>query len=438
MMEFKATQEELLRREIETRKVSFLKIDKIQMRIVSILFLCAIAVYYSGNKHLMFFVATFTSAYTIFRAKVSFFSAFTFILWFSFVQEYVATINKLIAAGMLKTGDQAPIYYVELYVCFEILLLCELIFFMATTILQRERLMYLQEISISRCMAYILVGFSLVLIILSYPTMPTLSGTLSRNEGIIASARYMPIAYYILAITYDGVVKYKGLIIGWIVAIGWVLFHGERVAAFGFLIYVAIKFLNRHSNNNTSLLSLLFRGKGKLVVSAAVLVVILGVYLQYSRVGAVNNEEMTLAKVLAQGTAGDVVYVFNCSVDMWRNGNLFHGYTLLQYLTGWLPGGNNPMLSPAANIQKYYYTVGGGLFFVEPMMNFGMVGVLPYVFFVFLFLNFFLQKPSKFMAILWIPIVTTIFRLSWYTGLTAWTFTLYTTPIIYIAINKFR
>ena len=83
MMEFKPTQEELLRREIETRKVSFLKIDKIQMRIVSILFLCAIAVYYSGNKHLMFFVATFTSAYTIFRAKVSFFSAFTFILWFS-------------------------------------------------------------------------------------------------------------------------------------------------------------------------------------------------------------------------------------------------------------------------------------------------------------------------------------------------------------------
>ena len=56
MMEFKPTQEELLRREIETRKVSFLKIDKIQMRIVSILFLCAIAVYYSGNKHLMFFV----------------------------------------------------------------------------------------------------------------------------------------------------------------------------------------------------------------------------------------------------------------------------------------------------------------------------------------------------------------------------------------------
>ena len=128
MMEFKPTQEELLRREIETRKVSFLKIDKIQMRIVSILFLCAIAVYYSGNKHLMFFVATFTSAYTIFRAKVSFFSAFTFILWFSFVQEYVATINKLIAAGMLKTGDQAPIYYVELYVCFEILLLCCLLY----------------------------------------------------------------------------------------------------------------------------------------------------------------------------------------------------------------------------------------------------------------------------------------------------------------------
>ena len=54
MMEFKPTQEELLRREIETRKVSFLKIDKIQMRIVSILFLCAIAVYYSGNKSYVF------------------------------------------------------------------------------------------------------------------------------------------------------------------------------------------------------------------------------------------------------------------------------------------------------------------------------------------------------------------------------------------------
>lgn len=408
-----------------------------QMRNIIIMLAIAIMSYYSGNKHIMFAAATVTSIYVIFKAKISFFSAFTFILWFSFVQEYVASINKLIAAGMLKTGIEAPVYFVELFICFEIFLLCELVLFFTTSVLDRERQMYLYKINMGRGMAYILTYFSVLLAILSYPSFPTLGALLSRNEGIILSARYMPIAYYILAATYDSIKKYKSLLAGWAIVLVWSLFHGERVAAFGFLVYIGIKYLNIHSDENMNLLKMLFQGKRKIVVITAVLVVVLGVYIQYARMG-INNGGVTLARILAQGTSGDVVYVFNCSVDLWKQGKLLHGYTLLQYLTAWLPGGTNMALSPSVCIKEYYYTVGGGLFFVEPIMNFGIAGVFPYVVVFLWFLNFVLRKPSLFTAILWIPFMTTIFRMVWYTGLTGWTFALYTTPFIYFAIKKIK
>lgn len=82
-----------------------IKIHITQMSSAIILLVIAVMSYYSANNHLMFIAATITSIYVIFNAKVSFFSVFTFILWFSFVQEYVASINKFIAASILKKQE---------------------------------------------------------------------------------------------------------------------------------------------------------------------------------------------------------------------------------------------------------------------------------------------------------------------------------------------
>ena len=98
---------------------------------------------------------------------------------------------------------------------------------------------------------------------------------------------------------------------------------------------------------------------------AGLLVAALGIRLQLSRSGystANLNLSTVFRNILVQGTACDVVYVFNCATDMWKHGNLLNGYTFLQYIVCWIPFLPNPYY-PAAVIMKYYTTLGGGLFF---------------------------------------------------------------------------
>lgn len=416
----------------KSRKLSIRQKDAFPIFLFSFLALLA---YFIPDNNIKFVVATVFTIYIIFRAKVSYFSAFTFILWFSFLQQYIAVIDRSISSGMLKSG-WVPIYYDELYLCIILFLLCELIFFSFTSVLYRERKMYLLKIEMSWWKAYLIGVCSLLLVIMSYPSLPSLSAILSRNAGYIESARYTPIALFLLSITYDSLRKYKGLIILWITVIFWILFHGERVLVMGLLVYFAIKYLSQNSENKSGLLKTMFKGKRKLIIFAAIAVVLIGVYIQYSRIEI--DRSLSIMDVVAQATAGDVVYVFNCSVDLWKNNNLLNGYSFLRYVTDLLPGQTNVAMSPAVLITDYYYTVGGGLFFVEPIMNFGIYGVVPYIVFIFFILNLLLKKPNLFTAMLWAPVVITIFRATWYCGFLAWKIAIYISPILYLFIVKLK
>lgn len=416
-----------------------LKFKRRQIRAFFLLLIVFALAYISGNKSIMFVTASVMGIYTIMVAKFSFFSIFNFILWFNLLQEFIASIDVYFAGGMLWGHRGVPIYYKELFVCIEIFYLTELLIFATSSVLENERKMYLQNIRMEYIVAIGICVGALLLIFLSYPSLPSLSGRLSRNEGFILSERWAPIALFLIATTYDSAMKHKSLSLLWGISILWILFHGERVAVFGFLVYIMLKYVNTTNRLDVSLIKMLIKGNILKIAIIGIAIVLLGVYLQYSRMG--ESGEFTLKKIYAQGTACDVVYVFNCSVDMWKKGNLYHGYTLLNYLTFWIPGMSgmtNNVYAPAILIQKDYFTVGGGLFFVEPIMNFGLWGVFPYSYIYIMLLCLVLSKPSRYMAIFWIPFVTTIFRTTWYCGPDAWSFmSLYLTPVIFFATRKF-
>lgn len=393
------------------------------------------------NRFIMFAVITLLFIEVFRKAKFSFFSAFSFILWFSYLQEYIADIDVTMSGGMLSTNTMT-IYINELFLCTSFFFIFELFIFNVTKVIKNEKIIYTSEIKLTTRMALIFDLIALILIILSYPTFPTLKATLSRNEGLVQSARWVQIAVFLLGLTYDRSIKRKSLFIIWAICIIWVLFHGERVIIFGFLIYCALKFMNSHNDYKNKIKNKIEEHKKFFIVAIiAIIVASLGIYLQLSRSGFSTsglNFKTMVRSLLTQGTCCDVVYVFNCTVDMWKKGNCLNGYTFLQYIVCWVPFLDNPYY-PAAVIMKYYHTLGGGLFFAEPMMNFGIIGTFIFTMIFLLFLCFVLRNPTQFKCYFWIPFVIIIFRMTWYAGLDAWvTMSVYIAPVLYLVGNKIK
>lgn len=407
--------------------------------------ICSLVAGATMDKQLMLFVLVGCFVVILMRAKFSFFSAFSFILLFSYLQEHIAAIDSSRAGGMLFAGMGIPIYIKELYICTVFFYIAEYTFFSLTDVLSNEKKMYTNLIELNRRVAYLFAFGALLLVILSYPSIPTISGMLRRNEGMIQSSRFVQIAMFLLALTYDSLKKYKDILLVWIISLIWVLFHGDRVIVFGFLIYCALKYLNSQSHVNSHvsrIKNLMVKYKKMLlVVVVAVCVAILGIRLQLSRSGysTQNLNLITIMNsILIQGTACDVVYVFNCATDLWKHGNLLNGYTLLQYIVCWVPFLPNPYY-PASVIMKYYTTLGGGLFFAEPMMNFGIIGTFLFSVVFLFFVCVVLNNPSRFKSFFWIPFVITIFRMTWYLGLDSWvTMSIYIAPILYYISKKVK
>lgn len=420
-------------------KISIKKLDVIILFIMSI---SSVIVGMAGNKTFLLWELCLLFFVILYKAKFSFFSAFSFILLFSYLQEHIAALNQNLAGGMLYAGLGVPVYIIELYICTSFFFVMEYIFFSFSKILGNEKKMYTTKIVLSKRIAYLFAVSAFGLIILSYPTLPTLSGTLARNEGVIQSSRFVQVAMLLLAITFDSAKKEKMLYVIWVISLVWILFHGDRVIVFGFLIYCAFKYLNTQSGLSNKVKNKIVEHKKIIFVGiAGLLVAALGIRLQLSRSGystANLNLSTVFRNILVQGTACDVVYVFNCATDMWKHGNLLNGYTFLQYIVCWIPFLPNPYY-PAAVIMKYYTTLGGGLFFAEPMMNVGLIGTCVFSFLFLMFLNIVLNKPSNYKCFFWIPFILTIFRMTWYLGLDSWvTMSIYITPILYYIAKRFR
>ena len=395
-------------------------------------------VYLTGKNYLMMGGVLFSTIIIVKRAKVSFFSIFTVLICYSFLQEFIADISRLLAAGMLRSGIEAPVYFNELYICVQLYMIALLLVFSTTKILQNEKKIYVLDTSMSLVGGWIAVTLALMMIFLSYPSLPRLSASLSRHDGFIDSARYGPIAFFILGTTYDTIKKNKSIVIGWIIAIFWVLFHGERVVVFGLLIYVALKYLNNPKFDARTTLKAIFSKQYLKVYIAVLLFAVLGVYIQWSRVG-VQNSEPLWHKLLCQGTCCDVVYVCNCAIDYIKGNSLFYGRTLIWYLIDLIPGTGaitNPM-NAGVIISQQYFTVGGGLYFCEPIINFGIIGVLPYTIVVLLIFNKITEFSYKHLPYFWIPITMNVFRMVWYAGLGGWTTSaIYFAPVMYFIIRN--
>ena len=393
-----------------------------------------------NNNFLKFVVVTLGLIAIIVKAKISYFSFFSGILWFSFLQQYFASISPLLSTGRLRWDTSVPVYYEELYICTMFFYIIEIFLFNITNVLNNEKEIYKSKIKLGKNIVYIFSVVAFVLVLLAYPSIPLLDATLSRDEGYFSSSMIVPVSMVLLGLTVDYVKKYKTVMALWIVTLIWILFHGDRVIVFGLGIYVILKYLNDGEHNYNKLRSYIFNKKIIIVFIGACILIILGIRIQTTRVGGIYDFNLSVLfnDILKQGTASDVVHAFNCATDLWKNGNALNGYTYLQYLVNWIPFIEDKY-SPSMILMDRYDTLGGGLFFSEPIMNHGLIGVFVYSILFLLILTWLFSKQTSYRTFLVVPFVILIFRFAWYASIAGIiTMIEIIIPIAYIVAKRFR
>lgn len=391
-------------------------------------------------NHIELIALTLTLFIILKKARFSYFSIFSFILWFSFLQEYFASINTMFSSGRLKWDTSIAIYHSELFLCEIIFYIIELIFFFTTDVLENEKILYKCDLNISKKMAYIFVTCGFILIVLAYPSLPTFNTELERDMGIVPSSLVVPLSMLLLGVTYDWLKKGWYFRIITFISLFWVMFHGDRVIVLGYVVYFILKYINNANEDFKTLKSIIFSKRVFFILIVIFVAVIISIRVQYTRSGNVYdlNFETLLLNLLKQGTAADVVHVFNCATDMWQNGQGLNGYSYLYYLDNILPSAN-PNLYSAVILQKNYNTMGGGLFFAEPMMNGGMLLCIVQSLVYIAILVWAFNKKNSYHAYVIIPFSILIFRFAWYAtcaGLVK--MLIYYVPFVYFVSKKIK
>lgn len=409
--------------------------------VISFIFIAilSILVYYCNSNIIKFCYVTLLFLVILSKAKFSFFSVLTFILLFTLFQEFMLEAFN-IGTGMLITGREANNSFLELYLCTNIFCVIEFLFIDGTNIIENEKKMYLINISMTDFWAIFFSILSLIMTILIFPTFPTFKTTLVNrfNSGIIPFSGFAGLVLLLVAVTYDSARKLKFIYIIDFFIIFWFVGHAERVEALGLIIYLILKYLNQSSLELNNIFQVIKKHYklGVICISGVGFLIWIGITRTIEHSQNISLEDL-VSKIFIQSTASDVAYIFNCSVDLWTNGNLFNGSTYLSYISELMPFGLNISTSEMA-IKEYYFTVGGCPFFAEIIMNFGILGIIPMITVFFSIHYFILRKANEFKAIFWIPIVIEIFRTAWY-GWTGWfTLSFWITPVLYLIITRLK
>ena len=406
------------------------------MTIIVIMFLAGII----DNNHLEFIALSLGMIAVIVIAKISYFSIFSFLMWFCFLQEYFASINRSLSSGRLLWDRSIPVYYHELYICMAFFLIAELLIFLTTNVLNNEEKIYKTKTIISERMANIYSIIALIIIFLAYPTIPKVNMLLERDQGIVSSTLFVPIAMLLFSISIENFKKSNIIKTTIILGIIWVILHGDRVIVMGFLIYAFLKYINGENKSIKNHKSEIFNKKLFISLLVFSVVAIVCIKVQFTRMGITYNAEITelLMEILKQGTAADVVHCFNCATHMWKTGEGLYGYTYLYYFSNILPSADQN-LSPAMILMNKYNTLGGGLFFAEPMMNGGIGLCIIHSIVFILILTWLFRKNTSYRAFLVMPFVILMFRFAWYASLAGLVkMVLYYMPILYLVAKKFK
>jgi len=411
---------------------------KICSLIVAISVICQICGTYFKNPHIVLACVITQLIIVISIASFSFFSILSFCIFYSFFMEYLEFIS---VTGGILAMEIVPIYYYEFALCEMFLHIIFVLFFETTCILTREKLLYKSGKELSKQKLLLLSLASITIIILVFPSFPTFQ----KIGSEIVSFNFHIVPFVLLLATIASIKKNRWLYFVYFFVLFWTFGHAARVTALGFIVTFIVIRANNLDNNlyfknqksNKKAQKKYIRRLIPIIIALIVTLIVIGGIRGHGGISYIKymTPEIILRSIFVQGTSCDVAYVFNCCVDLAKSGNQVNGITLLTYIIELIPFIKDPYIAGSV-IQRNYYTVGGMPIFGEPIMNFGMWSIIPWILIIMFLLNWILKKNSEYRYYIWINIFAVVFRIVWYGIYYPYTQVFWLVPAVYIFTNN--
>ncbi len=249
---------------------------------------------------------------------------------------------------------------------------------------------------------------AMLMCIIAFPQMPFFFSDSSRFEALLPGHAWNHFVIVLLIAIYPNLRSSNLVKATYIFSAVWFLSHYERVDILGLIVLVMFLYLRRESINKN------WSSFIKILIVAIVVFVVMS-FLGDTRTGTSGLQLSTIfKKILSQNTACDVGYGYHASIDYMHNYPLLYGKTYLRYLVEAIPTLNADTLNPNIILGKYYWLPGGSFILSEPIINFGLIGViiLPNIY-MFL-VNTLIRKKSNYRYMAYLFLIATSFRYLWY------------------------
>ncbi|NRS82860.1 hypothetical protein BD780_000085 [Clostridium tetanomorphum] len=276
---------------------------------------------------------------------------------------------------------------------------------------------------------YAIIG--IIFAYIAFPQMPFTFNSNTRFSALLPGNGWNHFSIVALLFAMPGLRKNRIVQFSYLFVCSWFLMHYERVDILGLIIAILLIYVVKTSKNI----------KLSTVLKVGIIVTLIFIILSYvgeRRTGNVSfGISDVLAKLVSQNTASDIGYVYNSSCDFVKNDNLLYGKTYLTYIEGLIPLVDTPYRAGLI-IKNLYNTPGGEFILTEPLINFGMLGVIiiPNIY-LFIF-KIILKKRTVLRYNLYIFLIVTAFRYLWYGFSYIETAVIWFIPLLYLLYKFLR
>lgn len=399
--------------------------NKIQATIVVFFTTIIACIFYSILKtpNIIFIANIFIMICILIKAKFSYFSMKAFIMNYILVAVFFQYVTGK-SYGILERTNM-NLYYFEMNILIYLYNIISYIWISYTKILDNESELLKENYNLKKFSTYFCCILAIVTTIIAFPGLPfDKAYVTNRFNGLLPGNAWNHIAMVSLLFLLPNLKKNNIVKITYIFVIFWFLSHYERVDIIGLLLTCFIYFLVR--KRTIKFKTYIFVGL------IAITTIFTMVYLGEARVDESKKISITdmFRKTLVQNTAADIGYVFNSSIEYVKNEELLKGKTYGTYILELLPFVDSNQRCDKILNEKYN-APGGEFILSEPIMNFGLIGGIVFQLVEFGIYTIILSKKSKYRFFVYIFLIMTVFRTSWYGWVYIEKAIVYFIPIIY-------
>lgn len=380
------------------------------------------------TPNVLFFTNIVMLILILIKAKFSYFSMKTlvinYILFAVFFQYNTGESYGILEVSTIELNYFLINFLILLYNIISYIWICCL------NVLINEKELLNDNFEIGKLSTYFCCLLAIVTAIIAFPGMPFNENYVSnRFVGLLQGNAWNHISIVCLLFVLPNFKKNHFVKFTYLFVIFWFISHYERVDIIGLLFFCFVYILARKKK---------IKLKTYIIFGIIALVCVFTmVYMGEKRAG--NEEYVNISsiirKTLVQNTASDIGYVFNTSIDFYKNEDLLLGKSYITYIIKLLPFTDSDVR--VGNILNEKYNTPGGEFILsEPLMNFGIIGVIVFQIIEYSIYTLILSKKNKYRFFLYSFLMMTVFRTCWYGWIYIEKAVVYFIPVIYI-ITKY-